>query len=220
MRKRMFVLTAAVCLLAGTAAGCGARETKEEAARTAEIQTVIAAPEESTEETVKETVGKTVRETGAEAEKQPDSQGQIDRDTALSIALENAAVSQEDAYNIQVESDSDNGIPLFDIEFETSYGDYDFQIAMEGGEILEADYEVDEEALRFLGGEPVTIEQAQSIVQSKVSGAPLEDIRIWEERDDGYARYEGELFYNSRKYEFEIDPQTGVIFDWNLDWRE
>ena len=51
-------------------------------------------------------------------------------------------------------------------------------------------------------------------------GAAEEDVRIWEEQDDGRSRYEGELFCNSVKYEFEIDPQTGRIYDWNADLRE
>lgn len=31
---------------------------------------------------------------------------------------------------------------------------------------------------------------------------------------------EGELFHDGVKYEFEIDPKTGIIFDWNADLRE
>ena len=99
------------------------------------------------------------------------------------------------------------------------YGDYAFEISMTTGEIVGADYEVDEEYLDTLGGSPVSIQEAVSIVQSKVPGSPAEDIRIWEESDDGRGRYEGELFFNNIKYEFEIDPPTGIIFDWNADLR-
>ena len=34
------------------------------------------------------------------------------------------------------------------------------------------------------------------------------------------AVYEGELFLDGMKFEFEIDPQTGRIFDWNADLRD
>lgn len=144
---------------------------------------------------------------------------QIDGDRALALALENASVPAEDVTNVKVERDRDNAIPVFDVEFETRYGDYDFQISMETGEIVEADYEVDEEALDSLGGSPLSLEEARALVQSKVPGAPLEEIQIWEEGDDGRTRYEGELFFNRQKFEFEIDPQTGRIFDWNADLR-
>ena len=41
-----------------------------------------------------------------------------------------------------------------------------------------------------------------------------------EEGGDGRGRYEGELFFGGMKYEFELDPRTGVIFDWTADLRE
>lgn len=145
--------------------------------------------------------------------------GEIGREEALTIALDNAGVPEADAYNIKNERDGDNGIPIYDIEFETDYGDYDFQVAIADGRIVGADYEVDEEWLDTLGGGPVSLEEAAAIVAGKVSGADSADIDIWEESGDGRGRYEGELFLEGMKYEFEIDPQTGIIFDWNADLR-
>ena len=91
---------------------------------------------------------------------------------------------------------------------------------MADGRIVGADYEVDEEWLDALDGSPVTAEEAASIVAGKVSGASAADVSVWEESGDGRGRYEGELFLDGMKYEFEIDPQTGKIFDWNADLRD
>lgn len=146
--------------------------------------------------------------------------GEISREAALAIALENAGVLEGDAYNVKNETDSDNGIPLYDIEFETDYGDYDFEVAMADGRIVGADYEVDEEWLDALDGSPVTAEEAASIVAGKVSGASAADVSVWEESGDGRGRYEGELFLDGMKYEFELDPRTGRIFDWTADLRD
>ena len=146
--------------------------------------------------------------------------GEISREAALAIALENAGVLEGDAYNVKNETDSDNGIPLYDIEFETGYGDYDFQVAMDGGAIVGADYEVDEEHLAALPENPISLEQAAALVQEKVPGSSASDVRLWEEGDDGRTRYEGDLLYGGIKYEFEIDPRTGRIFDWNADLRD
>ena len=97
--------------------------------------------------------------------------GEISREEALAIALANAGVPEGDAYNVKNETDSDNGIPLYDIEFETDYGDYDFEVAIADGRIVGADYEVDEEWLDAQGGSPVTAEEAASIVAGKIPGA-------------------------------------------------
>ena len=145
---------------------------------------------------------------------------EIDRDAALRLAFENAGVRKEDAYNVQMERDRENDISIFQVEFETEYGDYDFEIAAADGRIVGADYEVDEEWLDKLGGSPVSLEEARRIIQSKVPGSDAADIRIWEESGDGRGRFEGELLHEGIQYEFEIDPKTGVVFDWNADMRE
>ena len=145
--------------------------------------------------------------------------GEIDGDTALAIALENAGVPADDAYGVKVERDGDNGIPIYDIEFETDYGDYDFEVAVSGGAIVGADHEVDEERLDDLGGSSVDMDGAREIVASKIDGASPSDVDIWEEGDDGRVRYEGEVWTDGMKYAFELDPANGRIFDWNADLR-
>ena len=146
--------------------------------------------------------------------------GEISREGALAIALDNAGVLEGDAYNIKNETDRDHGIPIYDIEFETEYGDYDFEIAIDGGRIVGADYEVDEEWLDALGGSQVSLEEAAAVAAGKVPGSSAADVTIWEESGDGRGRYEGELSFDGMKFEFEIDPQTGLIFDWNADLRD
>ena len=146
--------------------------------------------------------------------------GEISGDEALAIALDNASVPEPNAYNVKVERDGDNGIPIWDIEFETEYGDYDFEVAISGGRIVGADYEVDDEWLDRLGGSPVTAEEAKTLLAGKAPGASAGDIALREERSDGRTRYEGEFYGDDIKYEFELDAATGVIYDWNADLRE
>ena len=146
--------------------------------------------------------------------------GEISGDEALAIALDNASVPEPNAYNVKVERDGDNGIPIWDIEFETEYGDYDFEVAISGGRIVGADYEVDEEWLDRLsrhGGGPLSAGQAQDIVAAKAPAAPSFLMR--EEHSDGRLCYEGEAYGDDIKYEFELDAATGVIYDWNADLR-
>ena len=147
------------------------------------------------------------------------SGGEISRDDALTIALGHAGVSQGEAYNVKVERDGDNGIPIYDIEFETDYGDYDYEIAIADGGIVGTDYEVEEEWACRQPEREVSEDEIRALVQQKVPGAPASDIQIRQERDDGRFRYEGSLSYNDMYYEFEVDGQTGIILDWNADLR-
>ena len=68
-----------------------------------------------------------------------------------------------------------------------------------------------------LGGNAVDLEEAKAILQEKVPGVPSDEIQIWEENEDGRSRYEGQFYFDGMDYEFELDPQTGIIFDWNAD---
>ena len=212
--KNGLLLALGVALLLS---GCGGTQSGENTAQTpAGVQT------EAGETPTGELVRPSPQPETVPSQGQPPAEnglGEIDSDTAFAIALENAGVPEEDVQDRKVERDGDNGIPIYDIEFETEYGDYDFSVAIDGGAIVSADYEVDEEWLDALGGSPVDLEGARQIVAGKVPGATAEEVEIWEESEDGERRYEGELFYGGLKYEFELDPDTGRIFDWNADLR-
>ena len=138
-----------------------------------------------------------------------------DVDEAIAIACTDAGVSQRELFDTKQQREEESGIAVHKIEFETAYGDYDYAIAVEDGRIIDADYEVDEEWLDRLGGTPLDMNEAASRVAAKI-GADTEDIRIWQEEDDGRIRYEGEAFHDGVKAEFEMDAETGIIFDWDL----
>lgn len=206
--KRILIFGLAVGLLLACLAGCGAQ------------QSTIGGQAVPASSALKAPSGQEPAPSPSFAPNGGTSSGEISREEALAIALDNAGVPEGDAYNIKNETDGDHGIPIYDIEFETEYGDYDFEIAIDGGRIVGADYEVDEEWLDALGGSQVSLEEAAAIAAGKVPGSSAADVIIWEESGDGRGRYEGELSFDGIKFEFEIDPQTGLIFDWNADLRD
>ena len=227
MKQRVMTVLMTAILLAALA-GCGQQEELRETQRQLEqTQQQLEQLQQQLDETTAQqpasepsaSEGEQTAQQPEESAQQPTQQEQAgtDRDGALAIALENAGVDEQDIYNVKVEQDGDNGIPIYDIEFETDYGDYDFEVAIADGRIVGADYEVDEEWLDTLGGSPVDQEGVRQLVAAKVPGASAQDVQVWEE--GGNSRYEGELYHDSMKYEFEVDPRTGRIFDWAADWR-
>ena len=229
MKQRVMTVLMTAILLAALA-GCGQQEELRETQRQLEqtqqqleqLQQQLdeaTAQQPSSEPSASE--GEQTAQQPEESAQQPTQQEQAgtDRDGALAIALENAGVDEQDIYNVKVEQDGDNGIPIYDIEFETDYGDYDFEVAIADGRIVGADYEVDEEWLDTLGGSPVDQDGVRQLVAAKVPGASAQDVQVREEGGDGRGRHEGELYHDSMKYEFEVDPRTGRIFDWAADWR-
>lgn len=229
MKQRVMTVLMTAILLAALA-GCGQQEELRETQRQLEqTQQQLEQLQQQLDETTAQqpasepsaSEGEQTAQQPEESAQQPTQQEQAgtDRDGALAIALENAGVDEQDIYNVKVEQDGDNGIPIYDIEFETDYGDYDFEVAIADGRIVGADYEVDEEWLDTLGGSPVDQDGVRQLVAAKVPGASAQDVQVREEGGDGRGRYEGELYHDSMKYEFEVDPRTGRIFDWVADWR-
>lgn len=233
MKQRVMTVLMTAILLAALA-GCGQQEELRETQRQLEQtqQQLEQLQQQLDEATAQQPASEPSASEGEQTAQQPEESAQqptqqeqagTDRDGALAIALENAGVDEQDIYNVKVEQDGDNGIPIYDIEFETDYGDYDFEVAIADGRIVGADYEVDEEWLDTLGGSPVDQDSVRQLVAAKVPGASAQDVQVWEEggnsRGDGRGRYEGELYHDSMKYEFEVDPRTGRIFDWAADWR-
>lgn len=217
MKKRLYFLLAAasVCLAAMTGCAGGSDNSQQGTQDTSGQQQV--AQDTSSQQTDSQTQqnAQTEQNTG----NQQSSTGQISSDDALTAALSDADVKKEDASRVNVQRDTEDGISVWNVEFTTDYGEYDYDIVAADGSVASADWEIYEQQLDQMGGSPVSSEQAKEIAADRISGASASDIQIREERDDGRERFEGELFFNGMKYEFEIDKQTGIITDWSAEAR-
>lgn len=65
----------------------------------------------------------------------------------------------------------------------------------------------------------VSLEQASQLALDRVPGASAQDLKIELDYDDGYYKYEGDIIYNQKKYEFEIDADTGDFLEWKEERR-
>ena len=65
----------------------------------------------------------------------------------------------------------------------------------------------------------ITQEEAAKLALDRVSGSTEQDIRIELDYDNGSYKYEGEIIYNQKEYEFEIDANTGTFLEWSEETR-
>lgn len=65
----------------------------------------------------------------------------------------------------------------------------------------------------------ITQDEAIKLALDRVPGATERDIRIELDYDDGYYKYEGDIIYNQKEYEFEIDANTGTFLEWSEERR-
>lgn len=155
----------------------------------------------------------------------PAAQG-ITEEEAQAIALEHAGVSQDQATIHKVKLDRENGRAVFDVEFYVGTTEYDYEIAQDTGEVLQADQDIEdwapptqENQTGGQTGDTITMEQAIQLVLDRIPGATANDVRIEEDHDDGRVIYEGEVLYNQAEYEFEITT-NGNFIEWSVDYQD
>ena len=159
----------------------------------------------------------------------------IGKDAALEAALQDAGVTKEEATRLKTSKDRDDGRMIYEIQFDANGTEYDYEIAAEDGTILTADTESVASNTAAQNGQQnntqnnqsqsaganvaVSQEQAMQTALERVSGATESDIRMELDNDDGQYKYEGDIIYDQREYEFEIDANTGVILEWSEERR-
>lgn len=73
---------------------------------------------------------------------------EVDREEALRIALGHVGVARRDVRNLKIERGEENGVPVYKVEFETAFGDFDVAVSRRSGDVVDADCEIREEWVR------------------------------------------------------------------------
>lgn len=145
---------------------------------------------------------------------------------AKEIALKHANLINDQVSFIRSETDLDNGIEKYDIEFYHENIEYDYEINVANGEIIEYDHDVEnyninnkQTPIRNIGG--ATEEQGKIISVDQAKEIALKHANLTSDQvtfgkseldfDDGIQKYYIEFYYNNREHSFEIDANTGKV---------
>lgn len=148
---------------------------------------------------------------------QNNQNGSISADEAKNIALKHAGIEPSDNNYVKIKEEWENGQAVYDVEFYSGNMKYDYDITKAKGEIISYEYEAEGFYPSQTSGKAVSAEDVKKAALSKVNGAGEQNIRIWEEWEDGRKVYEGEIFYNNAEYEFEADASTGQMIEWSFE---
>lgn len=146
--------------------------------------------------------------------------GTVDEETAQKIALEHAGVKAADATITKSKLDYEGRRQVYEIEWYAGGKKYDYEIAVDTGEILSSGY--DEKTARWSGSNSnnVTVSEADAkqTALGRVSGATEKDIYEWQfDYDDGRPEYEGKIIYGGTEYDFTIDASSGAVVEWEAE---
>lgn len=200
------ILTAAILM-----GGCG----QNEGAKT---------QQESTGQVMEAKAQKTQKENTEknDVSKEENSASKLTEEEVKSIAFQDAEVEESQVTRIRVHQEYDDGRDKYEVDFYVDNREYDYDIDSNTGEILSKDSEIEDDFMNQdasgtqpTDGQVISKEKALEIVLARVEGAGEENVRMELEKEDKYWKYEGEILYNQREYEFELNGETGEILEWS-----
>lgn len=162
----------------------------------------------------------------------------IGKDKAAKIALADANLTDTDVTRLRVSKNHDDGQSIYEVEFTNENTEYEYEILASNGDILSADYEEshtpnqqnqngqqtqnghhNQSGRQSQADVQISIEDASALALERVPGATQQDLKIELDYDDAYYKYEGDIIYDQKEYEFEIDANTGEFLEWKEERR-
>ena len=144
----------------------------------------------------------------------------VDEEMAQKIALEHAGVKATDATITKSKLDYEGRRQVYEIEWYAGGKKYDYEIAVDTGEILSSGYDEKTSGWSGSNSSNVTVSEADAKQTAlvRVSGATEKDIYEWEfDYDDGRPEYEGKIIYGGTEYDFTIDASNGSVVEWEAE---
>ena len=146
--------------------------------------------------------------------------GTVDEEMAQKIALEHAGVKATDATITKSKLDYEGRRQVYEIEWYAGGKKYDYEIAVDTGEILSSGYDEKTSGWSVSNSSNVTVSEADAkqTALGRVSGATQKDICEWKfDYDDGRPEYEGKIIYGGTEYDFTIDASSGAVIEWEAE---
>ena len=169
----------------------------------------------------------------------------IGQEEAEKIAFQDAGIQETDTSRLRVSRELDDGRKSYEIEFDAGNKEYSYEIQASDGTILSSDVETIQQNIQTENQQTAQNQQpaetrqpaenqqtteapasqtptpavseadAKKAALDRVPGAAEQDLRMELEYDDGRYIYEGDIYYQQKEYEFEIDANNGSFLKWS-----
>ena len=166
---------------------------------------------------------------------QNSNNNKITMEQAHEIALKHAKLTSDQVSFIKTDTELENGIEVYNIEFSYENKEYDYKINSANGEIVEYDSDIEDYDItqqqatkenksvtpnnQNSNNSKITVEKAKEI---SLKHANLKDNQVVFDKtemdyDNGVQVYDIEFHYNNIEYNYEIDANTGNILSYSQD---
>lgn len=219
MKRKILVPMITAAFLAVSITACGSSSTGSQSQTGAASQSggTVTSTNSASSQTADSSAAVTPSVPTQAAASQSGSTSEITEDQAKQIAFDHAQVKEEDLTNLKVKKDFDDGVSIYEVDFQAANKQYEYDIKAADGQILSTDFEIDDDYVDPNTQTAVSEADAKAAALARVEGASDSDILIQLQRDDGQLVYEGTIIYNNTEYDFEINAETGDFLSWEQD---
>lgn len=134
---------------------------------------------------------------------------------AKALALADAGISEDTVTFLKATQDYENGISVYDIEFQAENTEYDYEIETATGEIHNKKVEAHQFGATKSDPSAAQLSEddakAVALEHAGVSESDVTWIQSKLERDDGQPVYDIEFRSGDMEYEYEVHSETGEI---------
>ena len=141
---------------------------------------------------------------------------QINDNQAKEIALKDAGVSSSDATFRKAALEKEDGVTVFDVEFETKDNSYEYTIASNDGDIIDRNVETLNKATNTDStAASITLEEAKTkaLSDAGVKESNVTFTKTESKTDDGQEVYEIDFRDSTKKYDYTIAKNGGKILE-------
>lgn len=143
--------------------------------------------------------------------------GKITSDRAVEIALQYTGFSKDSSI-IRVEEDFDDKVPHYDVELKADGYEFDFEIRLSDGEILDVDKEYDDDASNKPTTPPDGAIGSALAIQTALDSVGLKASDVWdleceEDTDDAVKHYDVSFHYSGYEYDIEVQMYQPLVLN-------
>lgn len=162
----------------------------------------------------------------------PSTKSYIGEAAAKAAAYKHAGVKETDVYNSSCEIDHEHGLTIYEVEFNASSYEYDYDINAYTGEVVKYSKETDDDNVAPAKATPASNQEQKQNSSTPADGAGVTDIGAAAAKaaalnhcgasnvsdfeceldyEQGKAVYEISFRANGYEYDYEIDAATGAV---------
>lgn len=163
---------------------------------------------------------------GIKSEGKASAKSYIGKDAALSAALKAAGLTKDQVKNIEIELDYEHGVMVYEVEFDRSFDEYEYDIDAKTGAIVAYDNEINGKEVKFESSTKNNDAASKSYIGKnaaltaalKAAGLnknQVKNIEVKLDNEDGVMVYEVEFDRGYDEYDYDINAKTGAVVSYD-----